>query len=166
MSLPLHLRDFVSGPCRGPLRGTPYGELRTYELAPFLAAWPDLHRAALAALPCRIDPTAFIDPTAVIGDDVVIGPNARVHEFTTVRKGSVLCADVVIGFNCEVTRAFIGDGAVLGHRVSVNRSLVGADAHLSANVITPAIHLCRDMRRPDREVLIRLPGGLYGCGTP
>jgi NDP-sugar pyrophosphorylase family protein len=62
---------------------------------------------------------------------VIIGPHARVWEFSTVRAGSVLCAGVSVGFNCEVTRSFLSERAILGHRIGINRTLVGADAHNS-----------------------------------
>ncbi|MEV0927793.1 hypothetical protein AB0I99_22150 [Streptomyces spongiicola] len=96
---------------------------------------------------------------------MIIGPNVKVHEFTTVRKGSVLCAGAQVGFNCEVTAAFVGEDAVLGHRIGVNRTIIGARAHLSASVTVAAINMTTDMRRPDREVIIRTGLGLYRCGT-
>ncbi|MFJ4781314.1 transferase [Streptomyces sp. NPDC088762] len=164
---PLLLGDYVSAPARGSLPGTPYGSLDTYDLADFLACWPELHRQALAALgdAGRIHPTAFVHPQAVVGDDVIIGAGAKVFEFSTVRKGSVVCAGASVGFNCEVTAAFIGEDAVLGHRIGVNRTIVGARAHLSAGVTVAAIAMCRDMRTPDREVILRTETGLYRCGT-
>ncbi|MFF3214332.1 hypothetical protein ACFYYB_27170 [Streptomyces sp. NPDC002886] len=36
---------------------------------------------------------------------MIIGPDVKVHEFTTVRKGGVLCADAHVGFN---TATFVG----------------------------------------------------------
>ncbi|WP_353962701.1 transposase family protein [Streptomyces sp. NBC_00249] len=55
--------------------------------------------------------------------------------------------------------------AVLGHRISVNRTILGARAHLSAGVTVAAINMTTDMRNPDREVIIRTMTGLYRCGT-
>ncbi|MEU9254874.1 transferase [Streptomyces sp. NPDC048270] len=166
----LLLGDYISAPTRGALSATPYGSLDTYDLADFLARWPELHRQALDALgeagAGRIHPTAFVHPQAIVGDDVIIGADARVFEFSTVRKGSVVCAGASVGFNCEVTAALIGEDAVLGHRIGVNRTLVGARAHLSAGVTVAAINMCRDMHRPDREVIIRTATGIYRCGTP
>jgi UDP-3-O-[3-hydroxymyristoyl] glucosamine N-acyltransferase len=57
---------------------------------------------------------ARIHPTAIIGDDVIIGPEARVWEFTTVRGHTLIGAGASIGFNCEVTNAYVGVGSVLG----------------------------------------------------
>ncbi|MEU6757742.1 transferase [Streptomyces sp. NPDC046685] len=164
---PLLLGDYVSAPIRGPLSLTPYGNLDTYDLADFLARWPELHRQALDTLgdAGRIHPTAFVHPQAIVGDDVIIGAGAKVFEFSTVRKGSVVCTGASVGFNCEVTAAFIGEGAVLGHRIGVNRTIVGARAHLSAGVTVAAINMCRDMHAPDREVIIRTEAGIYRCGT-
>ncbi|WP_455356302.1 transferase [Streptomyces sp. SYSU K217416] len=162
----LHLGGFISSASEGPLKDTPYGDLEQYELATFLAMWPALHRDALAALPERIHPTAFVHPSAIVGEDVIIGPGVRVHEFSTIRKGTVLCAGVSIGFNCEVTRAFVGEGTVLGHRIGVNHTLVGTDAHLSANFSVAAISMWSDdLRKPEREIIMRAPGGIYRCGT-
>ncbi|MFK8908213.1 transferase [Streptomyces sp. YS-3] len=162
----VHLTDYIRGICSGALAATPYGDLVAYDLAGFLARWPGLHAAALARLgDQRIHPTAYIHPTAIIGDDVIIGPHVQVHEFTTVRKGSVLAEGALIGFNCEVTRAFVGEGTVLGHRVGINHTIIGAGAHLSASVTIAAIHLCENMRRPDREVIMRTAWGLYRCRT-
>ncbi|MFD6534936.1 LbetaH domain-containing protein [Streptomyces goshikiensis] len=165
---PLLLGQYITAPAHGPLAGTAYGSLDTYDLADFLTQWPDLHRQALAALgdDGRIHPTAYIHPQAIIGDDVIIGAHARVYEFSTVRKGSVLCAGASVGFNCEVTAAFIGEGAVLGHRIGVNRTIIGADAHLSAGVTVAAINMSGNMRSPDREVIIRTDAGIYRTGTP
>ncbi|UUU45013.1 transferase [Streptomyces sp. NBC_00162] len=164
----LVLGDYVTAPTTGPLGATAYGSLDTYELADFLARWPELHRQALDALgeAGRIHPTAFIHPQAIIGDDVIVGPGAKVYEFSAIRKGSILCAGASVGFNCEVTAAFIGEGAVLGHRIGINRTVVGADAHLSAGVTVAAINMSDDMRAPDREVIIRTHDGIYRCGTP
>lgn len=161
------LGDYVSAPTEGVIATTAYGGLEKFELADFLAQWKGLQREALVALgeDQRIHPSAFIHPTAIIGDDVIIGPDVKVHEFTTVRKGSVLCADAQIGFNCEVTATFVGEGAVLGHRIGVNRTILGARAHLSASVTVAAINMTTDMRKPDREVITRTASGLYRSGT-
>lgn len=163
----INLGDYVSAPTEGSLATTAYGGLEKFELSEFLAQWTGLQREALVALgeERRIHPSAFVHPTAIIGDDVIIGPGVKVHEFTTVRKGSVLCAGAQVGFNCEVTAAFVGEGAVLGHRIGVNRTIIGARAHLSAGVTVAAINMTADMRKPDREVIIRTPTGLYRCGT-
>ena len=162
----VHLADYARGSSKGSLATTPYGELAAYDLADFLAQWPTLHAAALDHLgDQRIHPTAHLHPTAIIGDDVIVGPHVHVHEFTTVRKGSVLAEGAVIGFNCEVTRAFVGEGSVLGHRIGINHTIVGAGAHLSASVTVAAINMGDDMRRPDREVIMRADWGLYRCRT-
>ncbi|MEN8651699.1 transferase [Streptomyces sp. 21So2-11] len=161
----LHLGDFISSATCGSLSGTPYGALEQYELVDFLAAWTELHREALAVLPERIHPTAFIHPSAIVGDDVIVGANVRIHEFSTVRKGAVLCAGASVGFNCEVTKSYVGENAVLGHRIGINHTLIGTDAHLSAGVSIAAIAMSDDMRNPDREVIMRRPGGIYRCGT-
>ncbi|MBD0746017.1 transferase [Streptomyces sp. CBMA152] len=163
------LGDYVRSVTQGPQANTPYGDLAGYELAHFLARWPELHTTALAILgdESRVHPTAEIHRTAVIGEDVIIGPHVKVHEFTTVRSGSFLAAGVSVGFNCEVTHAYVGEGTVLGHRIGINRAVVGAGVHLSSSVTVAAINLCEDMmRHPDREVVMRGEHGLYRCGTP
>lgn len=161
------LGDYVTAPAGGAIATTAYGGLEKFGLADFLAQWPGLQREALTILgeDQRIHPSAYIHPTAIIGDDVIIGSDVKVHEFTTVRKGSVLCAGAQVGFNCEVTAAFVGEGAVLGHRIGVNRTIIGARAHLSASVTVAAINMTTDMGKPDREVIIRTGLGLYRCGT-
>lgn len=163
----VNLGDYVRSATHGLMANTPYGDLAGYELADFLAHWPELHAAALERLGSeRIHSTARIHPTAIIGDDVIIGPDVKVHEFTTVRNRAVLAAGVSVGFNCEVTHAYVGEGSVLGHRIGINRTLVGARVHLSSSVSVAAINLCDDMTKPDREVIMRGPDGLYRCGTP
>ncbi|WP_206507116.1 transferase [Streptomyces chrestomyceticus] len=163
----LILGDYLSAPRTGHLAHGPYGELAKADLAEFIRHWTGLHRQALAGLRDRIHPTARIHPSAIIGDDVIIGPHVRVYEFSTVRDASVLCAGAQVGFNCEVTRCFLGERAVLGHRIGINRTLVGADAHLSAGLTVAAISLWNtDLRHPDREIIFRVPDGLYRCGTP
>ncbi|WP_267242676.1 transferase [Streptomyces sp. PR69] len=163
----IRLGDYLTAPTSGLLDGTPYEHLEKAELADFLAGWDDWHRQALARLTHRIHPTAQIHPTAIIGDDVITGPRVRVWEFSTVRAGSVLCAGVSVGFNCEVTRSFLGECAVLGHRVGINRTLVGADAHLSANLTVAAISMWSlHMSNPEREIMLRTSDGLYRCVTP
>ncbi|MEU6175540.1 transferase [Streptantibioticus parmotrematis] len=162
----LILGDHLSATTGGPIHETVYGALHEWDLAHYLAERDLLHREALGQLRHRIHPSAVIHRTALIGDDVVIGRDVVVHEFSSVRKGAVLCDGVRIGFNCEVTAAFLGEGAVLGHRIGVNSALVGARTHLSANVTLAAISMCEDMRRPDRDVVLRTPDGVYRCGTP
>lgn len=163
---PLLLGKFVTAPAYGQLAATPYGRLHTYDLADFLARWPELHEEALALLgDKRIHPTAYVHPQAIVGDDVIIGPDVKVYEFSTVRKGSVLCAGASVGFNCEVTSAFVGEGAVLGHRIGINRTIVGNRAHLSAGVTVAAIAVSADMSAPEREIRLRTEGGAYRCGT-
>ncbi|UNS97082.1 transferase [Streptomyces tubbatahanensis] len=163
----LRIGDYVTTPSSGLLADTPYAGLEETDLADFLAGWEEWHRLALEVLPHRIHPTAEIHRTALIGDDVIIGPGVRVWEFSTVRAGSVLGAGVTVGFNCEVTRAFVGDGTVLGHRIGLNRTIVGSGAHLSANVTAAAISLwSTHLSRPEREIRFRVPGGIYRCGTP
>ncbi|MFF8280648.1 hypothetical protein ACF05T_32005 [Streptomyces lateritius] len=85
----------------------------------------------------RIHPTARIHPSAIIGHDVIIGPHVKVHEVTTVRNRAVLATGVSVGFNCEVTHAYVGEGTVLGRRIGLNRTLVCVDAHLSSSVTSP-----------------------------
>ncbi|AWI29668.1 transferase [Streptomyces sp. ICN441] len=163
----IRLSDYLTAPTSGMLDGTPYEHLEKSELADFLALWEDRHRQALTRLSHRIHPTAQIHPTAIIGDDVIIGPRVRVWEFSTVRAGSVLCDDVTVGFNCEVTRSFVGERAVLGHRIGINRTLVGTDAHLSANLTVAAISMWSPhMSNPERDIVLRTSDGLYRCGTP
>ncbi|MBO8201942.1 transferase [Streptomyces smyrnaeus] len=165
----LRIGDYLTAPSAGMLADTPYADLDDAELADFLAAWEDWHRQALARLPHphRIHPTAEIHRTALIGEDVIIGPGVRVWEFSTVRAGSVLSAGVSVGFNCEVTRSFLGEGTILGHRIGLNRTLVGDEAHLSANVTVAAISMWSPhMSMPEREIRFRAPGGIYRCGTP
>ncbi|ORT60076.1 transferase [Streptomyces sp. CB03238] len=158
--------DYVRSATMGRAANTPYGDLAEYDLARFLTAWPRIHREALGRIGQeRIHPSAFIHPTAIIGEDVIIGPDVHIHEFTTVRKGSFLAAGARIGFNCEVTACYVGEGAVLGHRIGVNRTIVGAEAHLSASVTVAAINMSDDMTSPDREIFLRTQRGLYRCGT-
>lgn len=159
--------DYLTPPAGELLAGTPYEHLATTDLKAFLASWTDWHRKALVHLPHRIHPTAYVHPTAIIGDDVIIGPYARVWEFSTVRDGSVLGASVSVGFNCEVTRSLISDGAILGHRIGLNRTLVGAHAHLSAGVTVAAISMWSPrMSAPEREIMFRVQDSVYRCGTP
>ncbi|MFD9428482.1 MULTISPECIES: transferase [unclassified Streptomyces] len=164
---PLLLGTYITAPTDEQLAATPYGRLHTYDLADFLAQWPDLHREALSLLgDSRIHPTAFIHPQAIIGEDVIIGPHAKIYEFSTVRKGSVVCAGASVGFNCEVTAAFVGEGAVLGHRIGINRTIVGTGAHLSAAVTVAAITMSPHMASPQREIVMRTEAGAaYRCGT-
>jgi UDP-3-O-[3-hydroxymyristoyl] glucosamine N-acyltransferase len=166
VSVVVRLADYLQPFTTGSLAATEYGQIGGYDLAHFLARWPDLHSRALTALgAARIHPSAVIHPTALIGDDVIIGPGVHVHEFSSVRGTTVLAAGVSVGFNCEVTSSYLGQDTVLGHRVGINRTLLGSDVHLSANVTIAAINLCTDMRHPDREVLMRHPDGLYRCHT-
>ncbi|MEV5517227.1 hypothetical protein AB0L50_30685 [Streptomyces flaveolus] len=99
-------------------------------------------------------------------EDVIISADVRVWEFTTVRGHTFLSPGVRVGFNCEVTNTYLGAGTVLGHRIGLNRTLVGDHAHLSADVMAAAIHLTTDMTRPNRDTILRLPDGLYRCRTP
>ncbi len=121
---------------------------------------------ALARIEHRIHPTARIRPTTIIGEDLIVGPRACVWEFATVRGHTVLGPGASVGFNCEVPNTYIGACTVLGHRIGINRTLLGDGVHLSADVTVTAIHLTRDMTRPDRDTLLRLPDGLYRCRTP
>jgi UDP-3-O-[3-hydroxymyristoyl] glucosamine N-acyltransferase len=165
----LRIGDYLTAPRDEMLADTPYADVVDADLADFLAAWEDWHRQTLERLPHphRIHPTAEIHRTALIGDDVIIGPGVRVWEFSTVRSGSVLSAGVSVGFNFEVTRSFIGQGTILGHRIGLNHTLVGDEAHLSANVTVAAISMWNPrLSTPEREIRFRAPGGIYRCGTP
>ncbi|MEV0123142.1 transferase [Streptomyces sp. NPDC050703] len=160
------LSDYLSDFTDPDHVAAPLGQWQGWDLAAFLAAWPDLHARALARLNHRIHPTAFVHPTAQIGPDVIIGHHAKVFEFSSVRGLTVVGAGASIGFNSEITQCCIGEETVLGHRIGMNRTLVGSRAHLSAHVLAAAIHLTRDMRSPDREVFTRTPGGLVRLRTP
>lgn len=151
----LPLGQYLTSRADPALACTPYAALANYDLAAWLTAWPELHARALTSLTHRIHPSARIHPTAVTGDDV-----------STVRGHTLLAPSVSVGFNCEVTKSYLGTGTVLGHRISLNRTLVGDHTHLSAEVTVQAIHLTAHMARPDRDTLLRLPTGLYRCRTP
>ncbi|MBZ9593524.1 transferase [Streptomyces erythrochromogenes] len=165
----IRIGDYVSSPAASGLDSTGYAKISEFELSAFLAHWDSLHDDALQVVPERIHPTARLHPTAIIGEDAIVGPGVRVHEFSTVRKRSVLAAGVSVGFGCEVTHSFVGENTVLGHQVGVGHSIIGADAHLSANLVIAAISLWNyDMRVPVKEIALHGPGdGLpYRCTTP
>ncbi|WP_063738122.1 MULTISPECIES: transferase [unclassified Streptomyces] len=162
----LRLGSYLTNPTHSALADTPYARLAAGDLAEWLTAWPDLHAQALKTIPHRIHPSARIHPTAIIGDDVIIGAGARVWEFSTVRGHTLLAPGARVGFNCEITNTYLGAGTVLGHRIGLNRTLVGDQAHLSADVMAAAIHLTADMTRPGRDTFLRLPDGIYPCRTP
>ncbi|MFD5236087.1 LbetaH domain-containing protein [Streptomyces tendae] len=162
----LPLGNYLTSPADPALTHTPYASLASSDLAAWLTQWPDLHAQALKTLPRRIHPTALIHPTAIIGDAVIIGPNVEVWEFTTVRGHTLLSPGVSIGFNCEITNTYLGTSTVLGHRIGLNRTLVGDHAHLSADVMAAAIHLAANMTQPSRDTFLRLPDGIYPCRTP
>ncbi|MFF8572692.1 transferase [Streptomyces sp. NPDC015408] len=162
----LPLGDYLTSPTAPALAATPYAALADSDLAAWLAAWPELHARAFKSLTHRIHPSTRIHPTAIIGDDVIIGAGMRVWEFTTVRGHTLLAPGASVGFNCEVTNSYLGTSSVLGHRISLNRTLIGDHAHLSADGTVQAIHLTAHMARPNRDTLLRLPTGLYRCRTP
>ncbi|MFD9410112.1 transferase [Streptomyces sp. NPDC059989] len=169
MPTAIRIGDYVSSPEQADLAHTGYSRLEDYELSAFLGDWKAIHEDALLTLPDRIHPSAVIHPTANIGPDVIVGPGVRVHEFSTVRKGSVLCAGASVGFGCEVTQTFIGEGARLGHSVGVGHSVIGTGAHLSAQVVVAAISLLNaDMRHPITEIVLRADGDdePYRCKAP
>lgn len=119
----INLGDYVTAPTEGAIATTAYGAREKFELAAFLDQWKELQREALVSLgeDQRIHPSAFVHPTAIIGDDVIIGPDVKVHEFTTVRKGSVLCSGVQVGFNCEVTAPHAREASVHLRRSTFGR---------------------------------------------
>ncbi|WP_079408556.1 transferase [Streptomyces sp. 3211] len=165
----IRIGDYVRSPAASGLDATGYAKMCEFELSDFLTRWDALHDDALQVLPERIHPTAQIHPTAIIGEDVIIGPGVRVQEFSTVRKRSVLAAGVSVGFGCEVTHSFVGEDTVLGHQVGIGHSIIGADAHLSANLVIAAISLWNyDMRVPVKEIVLHGPGDEppYHCTTP
>lgn len=164
----IRIGDYVLPPAASGLDATGYAKIGDVELSDFLTRWDALHDDALQVVPERIHPTAQIHPTAIIGEDVIIGPGVRVHEFSTVRKRSVLAAGVSVGFGCEVTHSFVGENTVLGHQVGVGHSIIGTDAHLSANLVIAAISLWNyDMRVPVEEIALHGPGDEppYRCTT-
>ncbi|MFD8417086.1 transferase [Streptomyces sp. NPDC059650] len=164
----IRIGDYVRSPAASGLDATGYAKISEFELSDFLTRWDALHDDALQVLPERIHPTAQIHPTAIIGEDVIIGPGVRVHEFSTVRKRSVLAAGVSVGFGCEVTHSFVGENTVLGHQVGIGHSIIGADAHLSANLVIAAISLWNyDMRVPVKEIVLHGPSDepAYRCTT-
>jgi NDP-sugar pyrophosphorylase family protein len=114
----------------------------------------------------RLHPTAEISPHAVVADDVIVGPNCQIHEFSTVRGGTILGAGVEIGHGCEITRSVVASRARLAHRVVLADAIVGRRTHLAAAVIVGSVHLWNvDMARPDRQIVVQLDSGAsYACG--
>ncbi|MFJ6784330.1 transferase [Streptomyces yangpuensis] len=165
----IRIGDYALSPAASGLDATGYAKIGEFELSDFLTRWDSIHDDALQVVPERIHPTAQVHPTAIIGEDVIIGPQVRVHEFSTVRKRSILAAGVSVGFGCEVTHSFIGENTVLGHQVGIGHSIVGADAHLSANLVIAAISLWNyDMRVPVKEIVVHGTGAEppYRCAAP
>ena len=113
-----------------------------------------------------VDPTAWVSPHAVLGGGVIIGPGCRIHEFATVRGGTILGSDVEIGHGCEVARSVIASHTRLTHHVTVCDAVIGQAAHLAAGVVLGSVHLWNeDMSRPDRPILIRTgPEAAYRRG--
>jgi acetyltransferase-like isoleucine patch superfamily enzyme len=113
-----------------------------------------------------VDSTAWVSPHAVLGPGVIVGPGCRIHEFATVRGGSILAADVEIGHGCEVARSVIASHTRLTHHVTVCDAVIGQAAHLAAGVVLGSVHLWNDdMSRPDRPILVRTgPGTIHHCG--
>lgn len=137
------------------------------DLIDFLRILPTL-RTRLANRPGpSVHPTARISRHANVGDGAVIGPGCIVGEFSTVRDGTVLGSGVEVGFGCEVARSIILRDSRLSHRVTVVDAVIGANVHLGAGAVTANTHLFNDdMKTPDREIVVRLPGGgQLRCGT-
>ncbi len=87
-------------------------------------------------------------------------------EFATVRGHTVLGPGASVGFNCEVPNTYIGACTVLGHRIGINRTLLGDGVHLSADVTVTAIHLTRDMTRPTATPSCAFPTASTAAAPP
>ncbi|QMU67199.1 hypothetical protein [Streptacidiphilus sp. P02-A3a] len=100
-------------------------------------------------------PDCYISPQAVVAPDVVVGARAQIHEFATVRSGSIIGDDAVVGFGCEVSRSIVAASSTLTHRVTVCSAIIGRGTHLGAGVVIANTHLFdEDMRRPSRPISI------------
>ncbi|WP_326771267.1 hypothetical protein [Streptomyces sp. NBC_01445] len=119
----------------------------------------DLVCASLGDQP-RIHPSAYVSPLANVAADVVIGPEARIHEYSTVRGRTVISGGVHIGYGCEISRSVIGAGTVLSHRATISCSVIGQHAYFATGLVTASCLLSNpDMLHPTRTVEFGLPDG-------
>jgi len=128
------------------------------ELAQFMDRREKMGTSGVRSTDC------YVSPQAIVASDVIIGAGAQIHEFATVRSGSIVGEGAVIGFGCEVSRSVLGPSCSLTHRATVCSSIVGQEAHLGAGVIIANTHLFdENMRNPTRPITVLSPQGDPVC---
>jgi NDP-sugar pyrophosphorylase family protein len=146
----LHFADLSQEYYSKILPWNDYEVLSLAALAQFMDCREEL--GAIAARPTDY----YISPWAVVAPDVIIGAGAQIHEFSTVRSGSIVGEDVVVGFGCEVSRSILARSCSLTHRTTVCSSIVGRGAHLGAGVVIANTHLFdENMRSPMRPITVQ-----------
>lgn len=83
----------------------------------------------------------FISPHAIVETGVDIGPGCFVWEFTKIRSGAVIGANVTIGMN-----VYIGPGVVIGSNCKIqNNAMIYEPAAIGSGVfIGPGVILTND----------------------
>jgi acetyltransferase-like isoleucine patch superfamily enzyme len=83
----------------------------------------------------------FISPHALVETGVEIGPGSYVWEFSKIRSGAVIGANVTIGMN-----VYIGPGVVIGPNCKIqNNAMIYEPAVIGAGVfIGPGVILTND----------------------
>lgn len=78
-----------------------------------------IHAKATIAKSAMIGEGCAIAAGVVIGERVTLGPRSRIGANTVLDDGVAIGADAVIGPNCSISHALIGDGVNISSNVSI-----------------------------------------------
>lgn len=83
---------------------------------------------------CVISPTAKIDSTAKISGGSTIGSEVAIGAGVEI-IGSIICADVQISANSQISNSILGLGAIVGDSAQIIGSVVADDEKIAENTV-------------------------------
>lgn len=87
-----------------------------------------------------IDPTAFVHPMSCVDDSVFIGAGAKVWQFATVIRGTVIGQETVVAAGACLDGPVIGDRCIVSPGVDVGPGFeIGNDVFIGPHAV-----LCND----------------------
>jgi UDP-N-acetylglucosamine diphosphorylase / glucose-1-phosphate thymidylyltransferase / UDP-N-acetylgalactosamine diphosphorylase / glucosamine-1-phosphate N-acetyltransferase / galactosamine-1-phosphate N-acetyltransferase len=160
----VRIQDFVAS-----LEGSPLAAWLSLDPWQLTSQSENIVRKLLEALPASefdvteeiaVHRTTTVEAGAVLKGPLILGPKGLVASGAYLRGGNWVAERCIFGPGSELKSSFVFAGSKLAHFNFVGDSILGEDVNLEAGSI-----VCNYRNeRADKEICVRLAGGLHRTG--